>query len=70
MKSDRKTNTMWYHLYVNSKMWHKWTYQQKRNGFSDREQTWSCQGGCGWGRERLRVWDYKMQAIIDKMDKQ
>ena len=51
-------------------MWHKWTYQQKRNGFSDREQTWSCHGGCGWGRERLRVWDYKMQAIIDKMDKQ
>ena len=39
-------------LNVNSKMWHKWTDQQKRNRFSDREQICSCQGGWGWGRAR------------------
>ena len=22
----RKTNTIWFHLYVESKIWHKWTY--------------------------------------------
>ena len=27
----RKTDTIWYHLYVESKMWHKWTCLQKRN---------------------------------------
>ena len=26
----RKTNTMWYHLYVESKIWHKWTFLQNR----------------------------------------
>ena len=27
----RKTNTIWYHLYLESNIWHKWTYIQKRN---------------------------------------
>ena len=27
----RKTNTIWDHLYVESKIWHKWTYLQNRN---------------------------------------
>ena len=26
----RKTNTIWYHLYVESKIWHKWTYLWNR----------------------------------------
>ena len=25
-KSDRESNTIWYHLYVKSKMWDNWTY--------------------------------------------
>ena len=29
-KSGRKTNTIWYHLSVESKMWHKWTYLWNR----------------------------------------
>ena len=33
--SQRKTNTMWYHLYVESKIWHKWTYPQNRNTLTD-----------------------------------
>ena len=27
----RKTNTIWYHLYVESKIWHKWAYLWNRN---------------------------------------
>ena len=28
--SQKKTNTIWYHLYVESKIRHKWTYLQNR----------------------------------------
>ena len=31
----RKTNTIWYHLYGESKIWYKWTYLQNRNRFTD-----------------------------------
>ena len=30
-------NTMWYHLYVDSKIWHRWTYLQNRNRLTDIE---------------------------------
>ena len=30
-----KENTIWYHFYVESKIWHKWTYLQKRNRPTD-----------------------------------
>ena len=42
----RKTNTIWDHLYVESKIQHKWTYIQNRH----RKETYDCQGG--W-RERI-----------------
>jgi len=29
--SERRTNTIWYHLYVDSKIWHRHTYVQNRN---------------------------------------
>ena len=35
----RKTNTTWYHLHVESKIWHKWTCLQNRNGLTDIENT-------------------------------
>ena len=35
-----------------------------------REQTCGCQGGEGWGREGLGVWDQQMQTVIYRMDKQ
>ena len=35
-----------------------------------REQTYSCQGGEGWWRDRLGVWDQQMQTITYIMDKQ
>ena len=28
-------NAIWYHFYVESKIWHKWMYLQKRNRFTD-----------------------------------
>ena len=34
-----------------------------------REQTCGCQGGGGWGRDRLGVWDEQMQTITYRMDK-
>ena len=33
----RNTNTIWYHLYLESKIWHRWTYLQDRNGLTDVE---------------------------------
>ena len=42
-----------YYLYVESKIWHKWTYPEDRNRLTDREQTCGCQGG--WGMDRLGV---------------
>ena len=32
-----KPNTIWYHLYVESKIWHKWTYLLNRNRIKDIE---------------------------------
>ena len=43
VKKERKTNKIWYHLYVESKIWHKLTYLQNRN--RRREQTYGFQGG-------------------------
>ena len=34
-----------------------------------REQTGGCQGGGGWGRDGVGVWDQQMQTIVYKMDK-
>ena len=33
----RTINTVWYHLYVESKIWHKWTYLQNRKRLIDTE---------------------------------
>ena len=43
-ESQTKINTIWYHLYVESKIWHKWTYLWKRNRLTDIEETCDCQG--------------------------
>ena len=32
-QKEKKKNTLWYHFYVESKIWHKWTYLQNRNRF-------------------------------------
>ena len=36
-KSERETNTIWHHLYMESKIRHKWTYLWNRNRLTDKE---------------------------------
>ena len=43
----RKTNTLWYHLYVKSKIWHKWTYLWDKNIIRDIENRLVCAKGEG-----------------------
>ena len=43
--------------------------KQKRT-HRHREQTCGHQGGGGWRRTGVEVWDYQMQTIIHRMDKQ
>ena len=49
----RKTKAI-YHLYAESKIWHKWTYLQNKN--RHREQTYGGQGGEGREKDGLGVW--------------
>ena len=46
--SQKKTNNVQYHLYVESKIWHKWTYvwnkTNQKKTYRYREQTCGCQG--------------------------
>ena len=46
---QRKTSTIWYHLYVESKIWHKWTYLQNRNRLTDAENIPVVASGAGRG---------------------
>ena len=45
LSQKEKTNTIWYHLYVKSKIWHKWTYLQKRNGLTNTKNRLVVTGG-------------------------
>ena len=54
-KSERDKYHMCYHLYVESKIWHKWTYLQNRNKLTDKEQNCVCPGGGGEGG---RDWEF------------
>ena len=63
----RKTNTMWYHLYVESKIWHKWIYPRNRNRLVGREQTcdwWM--GGVGGMEWEVGVSRYRLYIYMDK----
>ena len=54
----RKTNTIRYHLCVESKIWHKRTYLRNRNRLTDIENRLVvAKGEEGWGRDGLGVWD-------------
>ena len=53
----RKTNTVWYHLYVEAKTWQKWIYLWNRNRLTDIENRLAvAKGKRGWGRDGLGVW--------------
>ena len=46
---------VWYHLYVESKVWHKGTYLQTRNKLINFKLVIT--KGEQWGRNTLGVWD-------------
>ena len=48
-KSQRKTNAIWYHIYVESEIWYKWTCLQNRNSLTNRKQIYGYKGGNGLG---------------------
>ena len=48
--SQTKINIIWYHLYVESKIWYKWTYLQSRNRLTDIENKFMVTKGKGGGR--------------------
>ena len=37
IQRDRRTSSMWYHLYMESKIWHKSTYLWSKNRIMDKE---------------------------------
>ena len=66
--SQRKTNIIWYHFYVESrKKSHKWTYLQNRNRLTDLENKLMVMGGRVEGRDRLGVWDWHIQTTMFKI---
>ena len=44
---EKKTKTIWYHLYLEPKIWHKWIFMKWKLTHRRREYTFGCQG-C-WG---------------------
>ena len=56
-KSDR-VRQIPYHLYVEYKIWCKWTYLQNRNRPTDiKNKLTVTKGERGWVRDKLEVWD-------------
>ena len=47
--TQSKTNAVCYHLYVESKIWHKYTYLQNRDRHTDRTDRWVPSDGGGLG---------------------
>ena len=48
---------MWYHLYVESRIWQKWTYlKNRKQTHGQRKQTYGYQRGKGGERDKLGVW--------------
>ena len=55
--SQKKTNTIWYHLYVEPKILHKWAYWWNRNRLTEIENRLTVAKGKSTGREGLGVWN-------------
>ena len=49
------TNTVWYHSYTESKIWHKWAYLQRRNRLTDTEN------GLMVAKVRRADWDFRVR---------
>ena len=66
--NQRKINIC-YHLYMESKIWYKWTYLQNRSRLRHRKQIYGYQRGKA-ERDKLGVWDQQISATVYKIDKQ
>ena len=71
--SQAETNTVWYHFYVGSKLWHQWTYLWNRNRLTDIENRsvvakgWGVQsthGEFGVGRCKLWHWEWISNEVL------
>ena len=68
--SQTETN-IWYPLYMDSKIWYKWTYLFELETESRTERTdWWLPGGGGWGRNGMEGLAYQMQTITYRMEQQ
>ena len=67
-QSERERNTVWYHLNVESKMWHRQTYLWSRNRLTDIEKR--LVAADGKARDGLRVWGKQVHTITFRTDKQ
>ena len=56
--SQRKTNTIWYHLYVESTIQHKWTYLGNGNRLRVIENSCGGQVGEGVGEGGIENWGF------------
>ena len=52
----KKINTIWYHLYVESKTWHKLTWLPNKNRLTHTENRLVAAKGPGREKEDLGVW--------------
>ena len=56
--SQTNTNTIWYYLYVESKMRHTWTYLWNKNRLTDVDNRLVvAKGEKGWSMDGLGIWD-------------
>ena len=67
-----KTNTMWYHLYVESKIWHKWTCEWNKHRLTERTDLWLTRGRrAGGGKDwKFGINRSKLLLFICRTDKQ
>ena len=49
VRQKEKDKYIWYRLYVGSEIWHRWTYLQNRNRFTDMGNRLVVAKGVGWG---------------------
>ena len=73
--SKSKTNTIWYHLYIKSKIRYELTYllkeEKKKNRLTDIEnRSMVTKGERGYGKDKLVDSDLHIQTTIYKIDKQ
>ena len=60
---QKKTNIIWYHLYVEPKKSYKWTYLQNSNRVTDVEKKLMVTVGRG-GWAKLEDWDWHIHTDI------